>query len=149
MSCYNDPDFRRNQATYETPVPGVWGMFDRLKKLFRAESVDDYVRRVAHVLEREGLEPADLDEIQSVPAFEETGRIFGMLRERALSPEEAAQALRLATSLFHKTKHMAEVRGWPLKSPDVMVRDLPRKEAYFLELLTEAASSVQFRDAQR
>jgi hypothetical protein len=120
-------------------------VFEHVKRLFKSESVDDYIRRVAHALMREGLQPTDLDNLQSVPAFEESGRIFGMLRERALSPEEAAQALRLATSLFHKTKHMAEQRGWPLKEEDVTVRQLRRNEAYFLELLSEAAQSVRFK----
>lgn len=119
-------------------------MLERVRRLFQGDSADTYIRKVATSLVRQGVTPNDLDEIQSQRTFERTSRIFTMLREQKLSPEEAAQAIKLAVNLFIKTRHMAETRGWPLKSEE-LASAVPRKEAYFLELLAEAASSVQFK----
>lgn len=119
-------------------------MFERVRRLFQGDSADVYVRKVAASLVRQGVDPADLDDIQSVAALERSSRIFAMLREQQLSPDEAAQALKLAVSLYQRMRHMAETRGWPLKSAEAAAA-MPRHEAYFLELLAEAASSVQFR----
>jgi hypothetical protein len=124
-------------------------VFDRIKRLFVAEQLDSYMNRVASALIEQGLKPSDLDAIQSVAALQRSGEIFRDLRQQKLSPDDAAQAIRLAVNLYLKTRHMAETSGWPLKHEDVIVKTVPRHEAYFLELLSEAASSVKFRPRAR
>lgn len=101
------------------------------------------MQHVTSAIVRDGLQPRDLDSYQAVPGLEGSGRVVQILRKRQLSPREGAEALRLSVSLFRKMRHMAEARGWPLRSHPAT--DVTRMEAYFLELLDEAARSVQLR----
>jgi hypothetical protein len=121
-------------------------LFERVRRLFAADQVDSYVAKVATALLREGFDAADLDELDSAATFERTGRMLQVLREKQLPAEDAAHAIRLAAGLYHKTKHIAEKSGWPLKAEvGAEGGDVPRNEAYFLELLQEAAAALRFR----
>lgn len=118
-------------------------MLERLTGLFRASSTDVYVQRVTTALVRDGLQLGELDNFKAMPEVDESGRVFELLQEKKLSPVEGADALRLAVNLFRKTRYMAETIGWPLHA--MPATGVTRMEAYFLELLAEAARSVQFR----
>lgn len=120
-------------------------MLGRLTGIFKARAADVYVQRVTTALVRDGLEFSDLDTFQSVPGFDASGHVFALLRDQKLSPIEAAEALRLAVNLFRKSRYMAEATGWPLQANPPVAADVTPMEAYFLQLLVEAARSVQFK----
>jgi hypothetical protein len=130
-------------ASQSADPTGDIGVFERLTSLFRP-STDAYIARVTTALVRDGLQPSDLDNFQASPGFDGSGRVFAILREHGLSPADGAEALRLAVSLFRKMRHMAEARGWPLRAHPP-AGDVTRMEAYFLELLEEAAQAIAFR----
>ena len=115
-------------------------MFERVRRLFKAATVDEYIRDVATILLREGFDPVDLEELKTDKALDESSRVFRLLMEQKLRPEDAAHAIRLSTHLYRTTCAMAEVRGWPLKDEQSVHQCVPRHAAYFLELLREAAS---------
>jgi hypothetical protein len=98
-----------------------------------------FARKVAAELLREGFDPHALDEMKTLGAFSQSSRIFQILGEHDLSAVDAAFAIQMACNLYQHTRKMAAARGWPLRRPGMHTAGRPRHEAYFLELLLEAA----------
>jgi hypothetical protein len=102
-----------------------------------------YEREVATALLRDGFDPKTLDEMQTLGSFSQSSLIFRILAERKLEPVQAALAIRMASRRYLETRLVAEAEGWPLRSGTIRPQT-PRNEAYFLELLDEAAESLRF-----
>ena len=112
-------------------------LFNRL----RARCPEPYAREIAVTLFRDGFDPKVLDEMQALGSFSEQSQIFTFLQERKLKPREAAAAIRLATQRYYETRLVAEKQGWPLRVKIHKAEQYPPHEAYFLQLLHEAAES--------
>jgi hypothetical protein len=100
-----------------------------------------YAQKVAKALFREGFDPTPLDEMKTLGSFTQGSRLFQILAQYKLRPVDAALALRLACRRYQETRFVAEANGWPLKPG--RERAHPPHEAYFLELLDEAAESLR------
>ena len=103
-----------------------------------------YEREVATALLRDGFDPKTLDEMQTLGSFSQSSLIFRILAECKLEPVQAALAIRMASRRYLETRWVAEAEGWPLRSGTVRRPQTPRNEAYFLDLLDEAAESLRF-----
>lgn len=117
-------------------------VFEAINRLVQKPA--PYAREVATVLLKDGFDPQALDEMKTLGSFSQGSRIFRLLAEQKLSPADAAFAIRMACHLYQSTRQAAEAQGWPLRRPSPRLRRHPPHEAYFLELLAEAADTVRF-----
>jgi hypothetical protein len=102
-----------------------------------------YASRVAAVLLHQGFDPKALDEMEALGCFSQDSDIFRMLAQRDMNPAQAALAIRLATQRYQRTRLIAKADGWRNVRPVKIPRDYPPHEAYFVNLLQEAAESAR------
>jgi hypothetical protein len=119
-------------------------MFAAVRRLVRVEPTP-YARQVAAELLREGFDPSALDEMKTLGSFTQGSRIFRILADQKLKPVDAAFALRMACNLYQRSRRVAEANGWPLRDPRAQAPAQPRHEAYFVELLLEAARVLKLQ----
>lgn len=102
-----------------------------------------YARKVAEALLHKGFDPKALDEMKTLGSFTQGSRIFDVLGRYRLRPSDAALAIRLASHRYQQTRLVVEAQGWPLKNGGERIH--PPHEAYFLELLDEAAEALRIQ----
>lgn len=116
----------------------MWGVARKTRR----RDVAPYAREVASALLQENFDPKVLDEMPTLGSFSKSSRIFQILADRELRPQQAAFAIQLAAFRYQDTRWFAEAEGWPVTNGHAVLKnEYPPNEAYFLELLDEAVDA--------